>query len=164
MQSNTDNRVNAGFFVRLAAYLIDIVIVGVVLAVVVRFPIWISTLIAPDNILVKDLIFEYSAKDIIIYLLSAIYFIVLTYKTGQTIGKKVFELKVVSVEDRKMTLFEVIYRETVGRFLSTFIMYVGYLMIAVQKDKHGLHDVLADTRVIYYHKTTSEVEIETVEE
>lgn len=143
---------HAGFFVRLAAYLMDSLIVGVVLAVVVRFPIWISTLIVPNNIVVRDLIFEYSIKDIVIYVLSAMYFILLTYKTGATIGKRVLHLKVVSAEDRKPTLFEVIYRETVGRFLSALILYAGYFMIGLQSEKRGLHDLMSDTQVVYCHK------------
>ncbi len=144
---------------RLAAYLIDSIIVGVVLAIAVRFPIWISSLVSPDNLVVRDFIFEYSIADIVVYLLGAGYFIVLTYKNGTTIGKKLLHIKVVSAEDRAMTLFEVIYRETVGRFLSGLIAYVGYFMIMVHGEKCGLHDLMADTRVIYCHD--SDVRVET---
>lgn len=151
MQTKTNNQVYAGFFVRLAAYLIDSIIVGVVLAIAVRFPIWISSLVSPDNVVVRDFIFEYSIADIVVYLLGAGYFIVLTYKNGATVGKKLLHIKVVSAEDREMTLFEVIYRETVGRFLSGLIAYVGYFMIMVHGEKCGLHDLMADTRVIYCH-------------
>lgn len=148
----------AGFFVRLAAYLIDLLIVGVALAVVVRFPIWISTLIVPNNIVVRDLIFEYSIKDMVIYALSALYFILLTYKTGATVGKMVLHIKVESAEDRELTLFEVIYRETVGRFLSALILYAGYFMIGLHKEKCGLHDLMSDTRVVYCHKKDAIIE------
>lgn len=158
MQNNMDNEVYAGFFVRLAAYLIDSVIVGTVLAVVIRFPIWISTLFSPDNILVRGVIFDYSIKDMVIYALSALYFILLTYKTGMTIGKKMLHIKVVSAEERKMTLFEVIYRETIGRFLSALVVYAGYFMIGLHKEKRGLHDLMADTKVVYSHKKVIEVE------
>ena len=159
MQTKTNNQVYAGFFVRLAAYLIDSIIVGVVLAIAVRFPIWISSLVSPDNVVVRDFIFEYSIADIVVYLLGAGYFIVLTYKNGATVGKKLLHIKVVSAEDREMTLFEVIYRETVGRFLSGLIAYVGYFMIMVHGEKCGLHDLMADTRVIYCHD--SDVRVET---
>ena len=148
MQNKANEQVHAGFFARLAAYLIDSLIVGVVLAVVVRFPVWISTLIVPDNIVVRDFIFEYSIKDIVIYVLSALYFIVLTYKTGATIGKQALHIKVVSAEDRKLTLFEVIYRETVGRFLSALMLYAGYCIIGLQREKRGLHDLMCDTQVV----------------
>lgn len=149
MQNKTDNQVNAGFFVRLAAYLIDSLIVGAAL-LMVRIPFWISSLGFPDNILVRDFVFQYSLADIVIYLLGVLYFVLLTYKTGSTIGKKLLHLKVQSVEDRKMTFFEVAFRETVGRFLSS-IVYIGYFLIVVNKNKRGLHDFLSDTEVIYYH-------------
>ena len=159
MQTKTNNQVNAGFFVRLAAYLIDSVIVGVVLAIAVRLPIWISSLVSPNNIVVRDFIFEYSIADIVVYLLGAGYFVVLTYKYGTTVGKKLLHIKVVSAEDREMTLFEVVYRETIGRFLSGLIAYVGYFMIMVHGEKRGLHDLMADTRVIYCHDGDVRVEM-----
>ena len=56
MQNNTENQVYAGFFVRLAAYIIDWIIVGCVL-LVVKFPLWIATVASPDNFIVKDFIF-----------------------------------------------------------------------------------------------------------
>lgn len=146
-----DNKVYAGFFVRLAAYIVDMIIVSVAL-LVVRIPVWISTIAAPHNFIVKDIIFDYSIKDIVFYLLKVTYFVLLTYYTGSTLGKKLFHLRVVSTEERKMTFFEVAFRETVGRFLSSVIIYVGYIMIDVDKEKRGLHDLLSDTSVVYYHE------------
>ena len=128
MQNNTENQVYAGFFVRLAAYIIDWIIVGCVL-LVVKFPLWIATVASPDNFIVKDFIFSYSVKDIVLYLLGVLYFILLTYFKGATLGKRAMRLRVVSSEQRKMTLFEVAYRETVGRFLSKIIIFIGYFMI-----------------------------------
>lgn len=158
MQNNTDNQVHAGFFVRLAAYLIDSLIVSVAL-LFVRIPFWISSWISPDNVVVKDLIFTYSIEDIVLYALGALYFIMLTYRTGATVGKRLLHLQVVSVENRNVTLFEVIYRETVGRFLAALIANIGYFMIAVHGEKRGLHDLLSDTAVVYCHK--KEIVVET---
>ena len=93
-----------------------------------------------------------SIKDILFYLMQAAYFILLTYFTGSTLGKKIFQIRVVSTEERKMTFFEVAFRETVGRFLSALILSIGYIMIAVDKNKRGLHDILSDTNVVYYHE------------
>ena len=151
MQNKTDNLVYAGFFVRLAAYLVDLLIVGVALFIV-KIPIWITTIGYPDNIIVKDLIFNYSIADILYYLLKVTYFILLTYFTGSTLGKKLFHIQVVSRENRNMTFFEVTFRETVGRFLSGLIIYVGYIMAGLDNEKRGLHDILSDTNVIYYHE------------
>lgn len=151
MQTNTKHQVYAGFFVRLAAFLVDMIIVNTGL-MVVRLPMWILSLNSPDNILVRDFIFEYSVVDIVKYLLTVLYFILLTYYTGSTLGKKLFQIRVISVEERKMTFFEVAYRETIGRFLSAIVMQLGYLLVIVQKEHRGVHDLLSDTCVIYYHE------------
>ena len=151
MQTNTKDQVYAGFFVRLTAFLVDMIIVNAAL-LVIRIPMWILSLNSPDNVLVRDFIFQYSMVDIVCYLLMVLYFTLLTYYTGATLGKKLFQLRVVSMEDRKMTVFEVLYRESIGRFLSGVIMNLGYLLILAQKEHRGIHDLLADTSVIYYHE------------
>lgn len=151
MQTNTKDQVYAGFFVRLTAFLVDMIIVNAAL-LVIRIPMWILSLNSPDNVLVRDFIFQYSIVDIVCYLLTVLYFTLLTYYTGATLGKKLFQLRVVSAEDRKMTFFEVLYRESIGRFLSGVIMNLGYLLILAQKEHRGIHDLLADTSVIYYHE------------
>ena len=151
MQNRSDNRIYAGFFVRLAAYLTDIIIVWCAM-LVIRIPVWVTSVTSPNNFFVRDFIFQYSIKDILFYLMQAAYFILLTYFTGSTLGKKIFQIRVVSAEERKMTFFEVAFRETVGRFLSALILSIGYIMIAVDKQKRGLHDILSDTNVVYYHE------------
>lgn len=150
MQNKTNDQVYAGFFVRLAAYLVDMLIVGAAL-IFVRIPMLVSAISNPENLIVREFFFQYSIADIIIYLLSAVYFIWFTHIQGATIGKKLFHLKVVSIEDRKPTFFELLYRETVGRFLSGIIANFGYLMIGFKSDKRGLHDMLSDTKVVYAH-------------
>ena len=150
MQNNAEDQVAAGFFVRLAAYLVDMIIVGAIL-LTVRFPLWILNLFNGDSIVFQDLIFQYSIKDMMLYLLKAAYFVLLTYFTGATLGKRLFHIQVVSAENRDFTFFEIVYRETVGKFLSAVIIYAGYLMVIVSSRKVGLHDILSDTRVIYCH-------------
>ena len=113
---------------------------------VIRIPVWVTTVTSPNNFFVRDFIFQYSIKDILFYLMQAAYFILLTYFTGSTLGKKIFQIRVVSTEERKMTFFEVAFRETVGRFLSALILSI------VDKQKRGLHDILSDTNVVYYHE------------
>lgn len=151
MQNKADNLVYAGFFVRLAAYIIDSIIVGAA-SIVVRFPIWLTKIANPDNFLVTDFIFEYSVADILFYLLSVTYFVLLTYFTGSTLGKKLFNIKIISTEGRKYTFFEILFRETVGRFLAELIIYIGYFVVGIDKNKRGLHDYLSDTCVVYCHE------------
>lgn len=146
--TNVNEVVYAGFFVRLAAYLIDIIIVTLALATL-RFPMWIVSLINPENPLLQPVLFKFTLWDIILYLLGATYFILMTYFKGTTIGKYLLRLKVVSdTPDGKLSLINVIYRETIGRYLSG-ILYIGYLFIGASNDKRALHDRLCDTLVIY---------------
>lgn len=150
MQNKPEQMTYAGFFVRVAAHTIDALLVGAVL-LFIRIPVWALTLNNPGNFITRDLIFNYSITDIVFYLLKISYFIILTYHSGATIGKKLLNLQVISVEDRKMTLLEVIYRESVGKFLAGVFACVGYFMIGVDMKKQGLHDKLADTVVVYKH-------------
>lgn len=153
MQNNTEKQVYAGFFVRLAAYLIDWIIVTLAL-LVVRVPIWIASIGGVADFVLKDFIFQYSVYDIILYVLKVAYFALLTYFTGATLGKRVLNLRVISKEDRKPTLFEIVFRESVGKFLSGLISYAGYILIGLDKQKRGLHDMLSDTYVVYHHQKT----------
>lgn len=152
MQNNYNNQVQfGGFFVRAGAFLIDTVIVTFI-TLLMRFPLWIVSFGIPENIWNAGVLFSYTMKDILLYICGVAYYVLLTYYTGATIGKKLMNLKVISADGGKLTLLNVIYRETIGRFLCTFAMGIGYLMAGIDKEKRGLHDVLCDTRVIYEKK------------
>ncbi len=148
--------VTAGFVVRLVAYTLDVLIVGVGVTVV-KAPFWIGSLILQSPFWSRDILFQYSLVDIIGYLCGVIYFILMTYYSGNTLGKRVMNLRVVSRNSNQMTWLQVIYRETIGRFLSGVIYGIGYLMILGDQDKRALHDMLAETKVIYAKKMTVDV-------
>lgn len=158
MQNNTENQAYAGFFVRLIAYGVDKLIVGIGL-LFVRIPFFILGLFLPNNILARDLIFQYSITDMMLYAAGVTYFILLTYHGGATVGKMLMNIQVVSVEDRPLRLLEVIYRETIGRFLSGLVLSIGYLLVIFHKEKRGIHDLLSDTKVVYSFKKTVVVEV-----
>ena len=67
MQNNENKQVFAGFFVRLAAYLIDWIIISAAL-LAVRIPFGIASMAGAD-FLKQDFIFRYSLYDIILYVL-----------------------------------------------------------------------------------------------
>ena len=146
---NKDEVTYAGFWVRLAAYLIDSVIVFVGLLVVRLILLGIMSA-AKDTALGGNLLFQYNLKDIVLYVMEALYFILFTYYTGTTIGKRLMNLKVVRADgEERLSLLNVIYRETVGRFLCSVICGIGYILAGIDGEKRALHDILADTRVIY---------------
>ncbi len=142
------DRVYAGFFVRLTAFILDKIIVGLVL-MVMRLAFMVFLTNGASGMLARKAFFSFTLSDVIIYLLTAAYFVLLTYYTGGTVGKKMMRIKVVSAEDRKPTFFEIAFREIIGRYLSAFILYIGYLIIGAGSQKEALHDRLADTRVVY---------------
>lgn len=156
MQNSYDNSQAeyeyAGFWVRFAAYLIDSVIVFAAL-LVVRLVMSGFMAAVKGTVLGGNILFQYNLKDIVLYAAEAFYFILCTYYTGTTLGKKAMNLRVIRADgEERLGLLTVVYRETVGRFLSSVIMGIGYLMIGIDKEKRGIHDILCDTRVIYGKK------------
>ena len=156
MQNSCDekNVVYAGFWVRFAAFLIDSLIVGILtlaarLVLAVSFSVFGLFEVNPLDV---EVLFTYTVKDIILYLLGAAYYIICTYCAGTTAGKRLFNLRVVPAETKdgeKLRLFDVVYRETIGKFLSGVIMNIGYIIAGIDSEKRALHDILCDTRVIY---------------
>ncbi len=147
--------VYAGFWVRFAAFLIDSLIVGVLTLVarlVLAAGFWFFELFEVNPLDIKVL-FTYTWRDIILYLPGAAYYIICTYCAGTTAGKRLFNLRVVSSsetgEEEKLRLFDVVYRETIGKFLSGVILNIGYIIAGIDSEKRAVHDFLCDTRVIY---------------
>lgn len=147
--------VYAGFFVRFVAFILDLIVIGIGSLVVKGM---FSFNFLDSNFMSNNVLFHYSIMDICLYFLKAAYFILCIYASGTTLGKYVLKLKVVDKDGRKLTFLNVLYRETVGRFLSS-IFFIGYIMIIIDKEKRSLHDRLCDTRVIYSCKVIRNVEI-----
>lgn len=149
MQNNYDNSVVfGGFFARLAAYIIDSIIVWAALFLV-KIPLHFMFSKMDGYIL-----FHYTLKDIVLYVCGVSYFILFTYCTGATLGKRAMNLQVINANGGKLSLFNVIYRETIGRFLSGFCMGIGYLLVGIDREKRGIQDMLGDTRVVYRGRMT----------
>ena len=137
----------AGFSVRALAYIIDCLIILVIQGIL-SLILLIINIFGIGSFLYEPVLFKYSAWSIILYIVSAVYFTFTTYSSGATLGKSLLKLKVVSTEDKPLNFIDILYRETIGRYLSS-IFFVGYLMIAGSKDNAALHDKLCKTRVIY---------------
>ena len=152
MQNSYSNENYAGFWVRLAAYVIDSAIVAIGLLVVRLAWIGVGALIS-GTILDGNVLFHYSLKDIVLYIFKVMYFVLLTWCTGTTIGKRLMNLRVVPADrNEKLSFVDVLYRETVGRFLCGISIWIGYIIVGIDKEKRGFHDMLCDTRVVYEKK------------
>lgn len=153
MQDMNINVQFAGFFTRFAAFCIDSFIAGLLL-LVVRIPMFVDMIGGSNGLLSTKVLFEFSGWDIVIYLLTCLYFVTLTYYSGATIGKRLLKIKVISIDGEKLSFMDVLYRETIGRFLCTVTMNMGYILVGIDKEKRGFHDMLCDTRVVYDLKGT----------
>lgn len=76
------------------------------------------------------------------------YYVFFTGYCGQTPGKMALRLKVQHVDGSDIGFRGAFYRETVGKFLSALLLGLGYLMVAFDERKQGLHDRIAQTYVI----------------
>ena len=148
LKQNKEGLLYAGFFVRLSAYIIDCIIVGIAL-LIIRIPKLIIYMMNPDVFFIKPILFQFSVFDVVIYLCGLTYFVLMTYYCSGTLGKKLFNLKVCKATDEELSLVTIIYRESIGRYLSGLILFIGYIMIGVDSKKRGLHDILSDTLVVY---------------
>ena len=67
---------------------------------------------------------------------------------GRTLGKKLMKLRIATIEgDEIPDVVTLIKRELLGKFLSSFLL-IGYFMILFSKNRSGLHDKIAKTKVI----------------
>lgn len=74
---------------------------------------------------------------------------------GQTLGKMVFGLKVIPLNDERLSWSTVIFREWIGRYISATI-WILYVIAAFTPKKQALHDMFADTAVIHERTQTAE--------
>ena len=78
------------FLVRMAAHLIDMVIVGGIL-LFARIPLALLSLLLPTELLEYRVLFSYTIKDIYLYLGGVLYYILLTYYTWYNTWEKADE-------------------------------------------------------------------------
>ena len=123
---------------------------------------------------------------------SLLYFGVLPFfMDGQTFGKKLFQLRVVSANDKSLNLINYLLRAVVLRnilisialilviyfmdasnyyavyqnvnLVGYIIMYINLFMIVMRQDNRGLHDFVANTQVVFTHEEM-ENRLEKIEE
>ena len=141
-----------GFWIRFAAYFIDYLIMTVVGAFTVM-PIMNAVFFSKFET-------ETPGEEDLVYILSVLpimylsgFLLLMLYKTfflgrfGATPGKMALGLKVVRPDGTAITYGRALGR-SLAEMLSSFILGIGYLMIAFDGEKRSLHDRIADTRVI----------------
>lgn len=130
----------AGFWIRFLAVFIDGLIFSIIVMPVLRlmFPI-------ADGATSS----YYSTATDINSVLTAIYSVTMITLYGATVGKMAVGIRVVTVDGSKITWTKAIMREIVGKFVSAIILLIGFIMVAFDAKKQGLHDKIAGTYVVY---------------
>lgn len=148
-----------GFWIRVAAYLIDGLLVGVV-----TLPIFFLTIFPsvasvihqaesnqePGPEVMAALFGSIGVFALVAFCGHWLYEALLTSSSWQgTIGKRILRLKVTDDMGNRIG-----FGRSTARFfakiLSGWIMYVGFIMVAFMERKRGLHDVICGTQVLRY--------------
>ena len=133
----------AGFWIRWVASFID----GIIVSFLSLIPAFIIGFVLGKILGSKTIVV--TVAQILAYIINFGYFITLTYKKEATWGKMALGLKVISFEKNKLSLGQVILRETIGKIISGLIFGLGYIMAGFTERKEALHDKIAKTNVIY---------------
>ena len=136
----------AGFWIRAAAAFVDALIAGALQGIIVFLFAGLLGLLLhgfdSDSLLMLSLAWLLSAS------VSMVYYVYFTAFGGQTPGKMALRIKVVRTDSSSLTLGRAFYREVIGKFASGIILGIGYLLVAFDEKKQGLHDRMADTYVV----------------
>ena len=131
----------AGFWIRFWAFLIDGLIISAVGGILVN-PIFYLM----DWSLSKTV--WYAPISVISAILYYSYFVLMTRFFGQTLGKMIFGLRVISLKHENLTWSDVLFRDWIGRIINTVFMPL-YILVGILPNNQGLHDYFADTTVVH---------------
>jgi uncharacterized RDD family membrane protein YckC len=140
--------VYAGFWIRVGAKIIDVIILWVLgFAVSLLGGFFIGGSPSPGG----QIPMRFMAGGILIALISwaiqiayPIYFL---GKYGATLGKMACGLRVVRPDGEKISYARACGR-TFAEVVSSLILMIGYLMVIFDDEKRALHDRICDTRVV----------------
>jgi predicted Zn finger-like uncharacterized protein len=140
-----ENQPKAGFWIRVVATILDSVLLSIVQFVLT---LGITLLIGYMGIVATD----DPATSLVIWLfgmtISLGYAVFFTGYCGQTPGKMVVRIRVIRADGSQMNYGRAAKREILGKFVSSILLGIGYIMVAFDNQKQGLHDKIADTYVI----------------
>jgi uncharacterized RDD family membrane protein YckC len=140
----------AGFWLRLAAYLLDSLVLGLTADVAVFMPLMSRGAISQDNLwdIYTGTTPQFVALRLLMLMIQWAYFALLESSPWQaSLGKKMLGLKVTDLEGKRIS-----FGRASARFFCTlisgFILMAGFIMIAFTKKKQALHDILTGCLVI----------------
>ncbi|HSW96519.1 MAG TPA: signal peptidase I [Candidatus Saccharimonadales bacterium] len=82
------------------------------------------------------------------YIVFSLYGTLFIWKKGATPGKMIFKLKVVTTYYRPIGFWSALFRESIGKWISSLIFNLGYLWVLIDKKNQAWHDKMAHTFVV----------------
>lgn len=131
----------AGFWIRVCATLLDsLFLIGISLLI---FNPLRRTLGISDDL--------FSLIDLLELLFDLLYMVLLTWVNGQTLGKVIVGIRVISARQTRTNLSagQVILREVIGKMLASLPFGLGYMWVGWNHKKQGWHDLIAKTYVVW---------------
>jgi uncharacterized RDD family membrane protein YckC len=138
----------AGFWIRTVAYVIDGFLILVLLAILAGVGIFGYTSgSATDTVSSFSHTFyesNWNFLNVAVFALNMAYFTFFLGTRGQTPGKMICGLKVVRLDGSPVSFGQAAVR-TLGYYLNHFTLCIGFLWVAIDPRKQGLHDKIAGT-------------------
>jgi uncharacterized RDD family membrane protein YckC len=134
-----------GFGLRLTAFIIDGVLVGILsftLAFVIGFIMLFALTYGDGQFYPAERLISVSG-----ILISVFYFVAFWAKSGQTPGKSVLGIKVIGADGAPLGWGKAFLRY-VGYIINVIVLSIGFVWIAFDKKRQGWHDKIAKTYVI----------------
>lgn len=137
----------AGFVSRLIAYVIDLVVISIIAVGTTWFVNTVQDTLRLRS-LFEDDVTGFVLSGLAFFLLAGIYFVFFWTLIGQTPGKMIMGVRVVTLDGGPLSLGRSI-RRAIGYLISALVLYVGFIWILIDNRRQGWHDKLAGTCVIY---------------
>ena len=140
----------AGFWIRLGAFFLDQLVLGLLLAIFIVVGFWavrVGAGMEREIPLLKQFRILLPPLCPLILMLGITYFSYFHGAWGQTVGKMIFGLKVTGKDGETLSGSRAFAR-SLGYFLSAIPFFLGFLWAAFNGEKRAWHDYLAGTTVI----------------
>ncbi|MBV8189128.1 MAG: RDD family protein [Alphaproteobacteria bacterium] len=130
-----------GFWIRLVAYIIDAIILGIVGAI-------LGAIFGISMMSASDIDHYDPTINIVSLVIAWLYFALFESSArGATPGKMALGLRVVTGDGQRLSFLNATGRYF-AKFISAIILCIGFIMIGFTERKRGLHDMMANTLVI----------------
>lgn len=137
-----------GFWLRLVAYVIDLILINVVLSIIAAV-LGIKYMPGdPTSFDLDQFVAQMGTLQLLGLVVTWLYWALMESSArGATVGKMAVGLRVVDESGHRLSFLRATGR-FFAKFVSTIILCIGFLMIAFTDRKRGLHDMIAGTLVI----------------